>query len=268
MSLRTRTPTALILLAALFVTVQFAPLWLYFLVLQLLIIAALIEFFNLAGRRRLLPQPALGIALALILGASFYFPSFPVTLAFFLCIAVSSVYFLLSFTTLERLPFFTSSIAITFFGAVYVGFTMDFFYSLRVDWGPFYLYFLFGVIFLGDTGAYLIGKLIGRHKMTPIASPNKTWEGSFGGILFACLGALAARELLLRNLPLGKAILLGVVVHAVAQVSDPLESLFKRAVGVKDSSNVLPGHGGFLDRVDSLLLAAPVFFYLLKYLVY
>lgn len=268
MSLRTRTPTAFVMLAITFVVVQFAPLWVFFLFVQLLIVAALIEFYNLARRRKLLPQPAVGIVLALILGASFYFPQFPLPLALFVCIVLSSIYFLATFTTLEKLPFFPSSIAITFFGAVYVGFTLDFFYPLRAEWGPFYLYFLFAVIFLGDTGAYFVGKLMGRHKMTPIASPNKTWEGSFGGILFACAGALAAQQLLLRDLPIWKAILCGILVHAVAQVSDPLESLFKRAVGVKDSSNILPGHGGFLDRIDSLILATPVFFYLLKYLIY
>jgi phosphatidate cytidylyltransferase len=98
--------------------------------------------------------------------------------------------------------------------------------------------------------------------MTPVASPNKSWEGSAGGILFACLGALAARELLLPDVVLWRALLLAVLVHAAAQVSDPLESLFKRAVGVKDSSNVFPGHGGFFDRIDSLILASPLFYYL------
>jgi phosphatidate cytidylyltransferase len=120
------------------------------------------------------------------------------------------------------------------------------------------------VIFLGDSGGYLFGKLIGKHKMTPLASPNKTWEGSLGGLAFGALGALAARQILLRDIGLWQALVCGVLVHAAAQVSDPLESLFKRAVGVKDSSNFLPGHGGFLDRVDSFLLAAPFFYYFVK----
>ncbi len=129
-------------------------------------------------------------------------------------------------------------------------------------YGAPYLYFLFAVIFLGDTGAFFIGKPFGKHKMTPVASPNKSWEGSAGGILFACLGAWAAREILFPDLALGKALLIAVLVHAAAQASDPMESLFKRAVGVKDSSNLLPGHGGFLDRIDSLILASPLFYYL------
>jgi phosphatidate cytidylyltransferase len=101
--------------------------------------------------------------------------------------------------------------------------------------------------------------------MVPIASPRKTWEGGIAGIMTACLGAAAAQQVLLPDTVLWKAILCGFLVHAVAQISDPLESLFKRAVGVKDSSNILPGHGGFLDRVDSLILAAPFFYFFLMF---
>jgi len=128
------------------------------------------------------------------------------------------------------------------------------------------IYFLLAVIFIGDTGAYLIGKAVGRHKLAPLASPRKTWEGSVGGILFACLGGIAAQQILLQDAVLWKAVVFAFVVHVVAQFSDPLESLFKRAAGVKDSSNLLPGHGGFFDRIDSLILAAPFFYYMLKYL--
>ena len=122
------------------------------------------------------------------------------------------------------------------------------------------------MIFIGDTGAYGIGSWLGRHKMAPLASPRKTWEGSFGGVVFACLGGAVARQILLPEAVLWKAVVFAFIVHATAQVSDPLESLFKRAAGVKDSSNLLPGHGGVLDRVDSLVLAAPLYYYLLKYI--
>jgi phosphatidate cytidylyltransferase len=122
------------------------------------------------------------------------------------------------------------------------------------------------VIFVGDTGAYLIGKSVGRHKLAPLASPHKTWEGSVGGIVSACLAGIAAQQIFLPEALLWKAAVFAFVVHAAAQFSDPLESLFKRAAGVKDSSNVLPGHGGFFDRIDSMILAAPLYYYLLQYI--
>ena len=267
MSLRRRTITAFFILVPIFVIIQFLPLWVYFLLIQAIIIGSLVEFYNLARRRKLFPQRAMGIIFALIISASFYFDRLPLAAALFVCILLASVYFLPFFNNLERLPFYPGSIAITLFGALYISFTLNYFYPLRVERGSHYLYFLFAIIFLGDSGAYFIGKLIGRHKLAAIASPNKTWEGTFGGILFACGGALAAQQLLLRDIPIWKALVCAVLVHAVAQVSDPLESLFKRAVGVKDSSNMLPGHGGILDRIDSLILATPFFYYALKILL-
>jgi phosphatidate cytidylyltransferase len=266
MIINKRLPTAIVLLGLLFLLIQYGGRVLTFLALQVIIAASLVEFFNLAARKKLHPQKGLGIILSLCLGLSFFFRAeVPLELALFGALLIAGVYCLFSFTRVEHLPYFFQSLAVTFFGAVYLGFTLNYFFLIRFEWGPFYVYFLCSVIFLGDTGAYYIGKLLGRHKMTPLASPNKTWEGSAGGILFAVLGAWAARQILLPDADLWSALLFGGLVHAVAQMSDPLESLFKRAVGVKDSSNILPGHGGFLDRVDSFILAAPLFYFLVRY---
>jgi phosphatidate cytidylyltransferase len=265
MSLRKRTPTAIILIGILFVVIQYAPKIVLYVFQQAFIVAALVEFYNLAERKGLLPQKALGISLALLVSLTFYFPSFPLEVALYGGLLLSAVYFVVYIKTLEKLPFFPASFAITILGTIYLSFPLNFLYKVRLEHGPFYLYFLFSVVFLGDTGAYFIGKPFGRKKMTPIASPHKTWEGSAGGILFAVGGAILAQQVLLPSVPLWRAVLCGALVHAVAQVSDPLESLFKRAVGVKDSSNALPGHGGFLDRIDSLILASPLFYLIVKY---
>jgi phosphatidate cytidylyltransferase len=264
MSLRKRTLTAFFLLGILFIVIQYASLIVFFILLQVFILAALVEFYNLADRKKIFPRKALGAVCALIISASFYFPRLGFERGLFICLLAACAYFVVRINTLERLASFPQSISVTFFGALYLSFPLNYLYRIRLEDGVFSLYFLFAVIFLGDSGAYFIGKPFGRKKMTPIASPNKTWEGSAGGILFACLGALAARKLLLPDIVLWKAVLCGILVHAAAQISDPLESLFKRAVGIKDSSNVLPGHGGFLDRIDSLILASPLFYYLVK----
>ena len=267
MSLRKRVPTAIVLMGVLFVIIQYAPKIALYVFQQAFILAALIEFYRLAERKGLMPQKALGIVLALFVSVTAYFPSFPLEAAIYAGLLLSGFYFVVYFNRIERLPFFPASFAITLLGTVYLSFPLNFLYRIRLEDGPFYLYFLFSVVFLGDTGAMFAGKAFGKHKMTPVASPNKTWEGSAGGILFAVGGAVLAQQVLLSSaVPLWRAVLTGIVVHAVAQVSDPLESLFKRAVGVKDSSNALPGHGGFLDRIDSLILASPLFYFIVKYL--
>ncbi|HCS49151.1 MAG TPA: phosphatidate cytidylyltransferase [Candidatus Aminicenantes bacterium] len=266
MNLLKRLRTAVLLLVPLFLIIQYGSPLLLFIVLQAFILASLLEFFGLARKKRLQPQVPLGLVIALIISLSFFFrASFPLDMALFTVFLLTSVFFVVSFRRLEQLPYYTQSITVTFFGAFYVSFPLNYLYLITLERGVFAFYFLCAVIFLGDTGAFFFGKLIGRHKMTPLASPHKTWEGSVGGIAFSVLGALAARQLLLKDIELWPALVAGVLVHAAAQVSDPLESLFKRAVGVKDSSNFLPGHGGFLDRIDSLLLAAPFFYYFIKF---
>ncbi len=272
MSLLKRTRTALLLIALVFVVVQYAPKWAWFIFSQAFILAALIEFYALAKKRGLYPRRALGTVLALLLGAGFYFEQVPLEIMLFAVLLISAAYFVFTVNTVEKLPAFPASFAISIIAIFYISFPLNYLYILRRDFGPYLIYFLFSVIFLGDTGAMFIGKPFGRNKMTPVASPHKTWEGSFGGILFACGGALLAWFVLGRFSPavraqsIGMVVLTGFIVHAAAQVSDPLESLFKRAVGVKDSSNALPGHGGFFDRIDSLILASPLFYFMIKYL--
>ena len=264
MSLRQRFPTAMILLAILFVVVQYAPPIVILLALQALILAALLEFYGLVSKAGLKPRVAVGIVFTGLLAVSAYVPSFPLSAAIFIGILLTAFVYVVAVNRAELLSSFPASIAVTLMGPVYIAFTLDHLYLLRIERGPFPVYLLCGAVFLGDSGAMLFGTLFGRHKMTPVASPNKTWEGSFGGLLFAAAGALVVKLLLLPEIGFARAILAGVLAHAFAQVSDPLESLFKRAAGVKDASSILPGHGGFLDRVDSLLLASPFFYYFIR----
>jgi phosphatidate cytidylyltransferase len=254
-----------VLLAFAFCLVQFVPpLW-FLLIVMILILAALLEFYSLFRVKQIFPQKIFGIVLALLITASFYFEELSLALALFLCLLLAAVYYVISIRTLEKLATFPQTMALTFFGAVYLSFTLNHFYLLKVEKGPSVIFFLLAAIFMGDTGAFLFGSLWGRRKLVPIASPKQTWEGAIGGIVFAVIGAVIIYFILLKGLALWKVILTGIIVHVVAQFSDPLESLFKRAAGVKDSSNVLPGHGGFLDRLDSLILATPFFYYFVDF---
>jgi len=125
---------------------------------------------------------------------------------------------------------------------------------------------LLALIWLADSGAYFVGRRFGKHKLLPAVSPGKSWEGLAGGMLIALLPVLAyGLYLQLSWALLAKSLLIAAVVVLVSILGDLTESLFKREAGVKDSGKLLPGHGGILDRIDSLTAAAPIFIFLLLY---
>lgn len=125
--------------------------------------------------------------------------------------------------------------------------------------GGRWLLLLLTTVWFGDTGAYFIGKTFGRHKLAPLVSPNKTWEGAIGG-LFASMGAGALATLYVPDLPLMVALPLSALLGMMGQFGDLAESLVKRAYNVKDSGTLIPGHGGVWDRIDAVIFAAPILF--------
>jgi phosphatidate cytidylyltransferase len=168
-----------------------------------------------------------------------------------------------------------AAIAVTLFGAVYAGGTLSFAYLLRYhDYtvtaaaGTAILFFPLVVTWICDSAAYAVGRKWGRHKLIPRVSPGKTVEGAIAGTVAGGICALLYVLLVLRptsqmTIAPAWAVLLGIVIAVVAQVGDLAESLFKRAAGVKDSSSLLPGHGGILDRLDSLYFVLPLSFLLI-----
>jgi phosphatidate cytidylyltransferase len=124
------------------------------------------------------------------------------------------------------------------------------------EWEPARVLAIIFIVWVNDIFAYLVGCSIGKHKMCPAISPKKSWEGLFGGLLFAVAFAMAAGYMMMGNIYLWGG--LGLVVALAGVVGDLLESKIKRECGVKDSGNLIPGHGGMLDRFDALLIAAPV----------
>jgi len=166
----------------------------------------------------------------------------------------------------ERPGRVTSNVAAAVLSLVYVGGMLSFAVQLRMIWGVGALASLIIVVKLGDTGAYSIGRLLGRHKLAPVLSPGKTIEGAIGALAFACLGSWATFTWLIprmapessKALPAWGWIVFGLLVGIAGLLGDLAESLIKRDVGCKDSSRWLPGFGGVLDILDSILLAAPV----------
>lgn len=155
-------------------------------------------------------------------------------------------------------------------GVIYIGWLLSHLIALRgtVDGRNWVLFTMF-VIFASDTAAFFIGSAIGRHKLAPGISPGKTWEGAIGGLCGAVLISLLFTLPSPLSIPLGwgQAIVLGLLVSLFGQLGDLLESLFKRRMGVKDSSNMMPGHGGFLDRLDSLLFGGAAVYYYVTFVI-
>lgn len=127
-------------------------------------------------------------------------------------------------------------------------------------WGGYTVVSIFAIIWICDTMAYFGGKLFGKNKLFERVSPNKTWEGAILGFIFSLVSAMIAKYLFLDYLTLIEAITIGFIIGTVGQIGDLIESLIKRDVGLKDSSSLIPGHGGFFDRFDSLILASPVLY--------
>jgi phosphatidate cytidylyltransferase len=157
-------------------------------------------------------------------------------------------------------------------GLIYIPYFLHFFYEIyRAEAGFYYALLLLLLVWAYDTGAFVVGSLWGRHKLFVELSPKKSWEGVLGGVVLA----LVAGWLSLLWMPFElssdvahhHALLMALLVSAFAQLGDLFESKLKRAAGVKDSGAFFPGHGGMLDRVDSLLLALPVFYFYVRYLL-
>ena len=149
-------------------------------------------------------------------------------------------------------------------GILYVGWLLSYFVDLRgLEDGRNWVFLAIVVTFASDTAAYFVGKALGRHKLAPTISPGKTWEGTIAGFLGAIVIALLFTFPTPFQLPIGygQAVLLGFLVSLFGQLGDLAESLLKRNTGVKDSGSLLAGHGGFLDRIDSIVFAGVVVYY-------
>ncbi len=147
-------------------------------------------------------------------------------------------------------------------GVLYIGLTLSYLLLIRnLPEGTLLIFLLFLVTWTGDTGAYIVGKSLGRHALAPVISPKKTYEGLAGGLALACVTALVARSWFLPAFSFADCIALAVILTVVGLIGDLAESTIKRSAGFKDSGALIPGHGGMLDRLDSLLFTGPAFYY-------
>jgi phosphatidate cytidylyltransferase len=279
-----RVYTALVLIPIVLVLVFLGPRWQWLFTLAVAAVAALAgwEYMGLTQRCGANPpRIAVLVALLALFAVDFQWPYLTPALFGLLCLGLL-VYCTL-FTGVEEV---LADSAASIFCLLYTGFTLLALPTLREEVnGPSVVLFLLCVVCVGDTAAYYVGRAWGRHKMAPKLSPGKSWEGaaaSVAGSVLITLGLLGLATLLQE--PWDSAVLawmervcpaavlsyseeiwywvgLAVVVNLAGQVGDLAESALKRSAGVKDSGDLLPGHGGVLDRIDALLLAAPVLWY-------
>jgi phosphatidate cytidylyltransferase len=243
------------------------PAWVFLAVVACAVTVAgweLLVMARSAGHRTLLWLPLAG--LLALMAASWMFDEVGLTWA-----AAATIIFLpTAQLALRDAPQGSlSGVAVGCFAVLYLGLTGACLGWLRL-WPadeaavPLILFYL-GTIWLGDSGAYYVGTRFGRHRMSPRISPNKTWQGLAGGVVTTFVAAALLRRLLGVELPWSHVAAIASILAVTTPVGDLVESQFKRDTHVKDSSALLPGHGGFLDRTDSLLYAAPP---VLAYLVW
>lgn len=259
--------TALILLPVVLTLIWVPALsWGFTALVAVVILIAVHELYGLLRAKDIQPQVAPGLAGALAIVLTAHFGG-PVDIN----VALVAAIVLVCFAHVLTPPPSTTGIAASITGVVYTAWFPAHILLLHAaePTGRSLVMLLVVIVVLTDTAAYFVGRSIGRHKLAPIVSPKKTWEGAVGGFVFAVAGMVATYWLKERFgwtafpewSPLRYA-LTGAVVSPLAQLSDLVKSSFKRDAGVKDAGTLFPGHGGALDRFDGFLFGAPVIYYM------
>jgi len=234
---------------------------------------ALNEFYGLALKAGVRPSIKIGHLSALCIIACFVAQRPPWTIG----VVAATVIAVLAagLEQPEEMASALVSASTTLFGVIYVALLCGLLAGVRMagdipataHLAPKLLTLFGAIVMLTDTGAYYTGRAIGRHKLAPRVSPGKTIEGSIGGLVAGLAAGPLCRLIFFPELPLVESMIVGLAVSTLGQAGDLVESMLKRGSGVKDSSNLLPGHGGMLDRLDSILVAAPAIYYYSRYFI-
>jgi phosphatidate cytidylyltransferase len=264
-NLTQRLITAIVGAAAIVFGIMFSE-WTYFIIFFIITLFALIEFYKLSGLDGMLPQKTFGtVSGVLIFCLSFFIERGDISYRYYFLIfpAVSCVYMIKLYKKFERKPF--TNIAYTFLGIFYVAVPFALLNIATFENNRYDYQIIFGCLFIlwaSDSGAYFAGTLFGKRKLFERISPKKSWEGFVGGAILAFSFAYGlpyffsaiGHEPTIRS---WQWIVIGLIIIIGGTFGDLVESLLKRSIEIKDSGTSLPGHGGFLDRFDGLLISAP-----------
>ncbi len=265
-----RLITAAVALPIIIASIVYPPLKLVFVAVAVAaIVVALYEFWFLAKRVGAKPDIVVGYAATAAMLVAFFFD----VPEWLIVVVPAFVAAALAAEMLRGAPFdkMILSVGATVLGVLYVALLGGHLISVRMGFtesapgsytlSTHLLSFFFLVLMGSDTGAYYAGRAFGKHKLAPTISPGKTWEGAVGGMLSSLLLATLAHYWFFPELPLKAALPLAAVMNVLGVVGDLTESALKRGANAKDAASLLPGHGGFLDRLDSLLFNAPLIYY-------
>jgi phosphatidate cytidylyltransferase len=253
-----------LILGTLVVTALFVHPILLFIISLIWITLATIEFLHILSLKQISINRFLIIGLNLAIPVIFYFRGSP--------LIYLGLLFIVFLYVLFKQEQYYLVVPYSLFTIFYLGVLPSYLLFLKIwvrNHGLSSLIVLFPVLFtwVNDTAAYGVGSWIGRHKLASKISPNKTIEGFIGSIIFSVIFSCLYFKVIFPQLSVVISVVVGIILSVGAQVGDLVESGFKREVGIKDSSGILPGHGGFLDRVDSLLFTVPIFYYILLYII-
>ena len=256
-----RLYSALVFIPLLYTGIRYAPPWLFSLFIGTIAMFALWEFLTLyfSDAGSTLMKALSGFFAAFLL--FFMHNGIPQIILLLLLGMVALIltgFFFSPTLTKNILPHWAAYI----FAALYVGLFLGYYILLRNhEYGISLVFFVIIITWMSDTGGFIVGKPMGRHPLAPTLSPKKTIEGLIGGITFSIIGGIICQFTFAPFFSLGQCVMLSVSLALLGTLGDLAESAIKRSAGVKDSGTLIPGHGGVLDRVDSLMFTGPAMYY-------
>jgi len=255
-----RLIVAAVFLPIFYLYIMYLPSKYFFLFLIFMSIIAMSEFYAMYHVEGILKHAGIFLGI-LILGSTYISKSILLNIIILSVITISSIRLILKRDPKSSL----SDISFPVFGLLYIPGFLTFQARIR-EIGPEWIILLYATVWAADTMAYYIGTLTGKKKLYIEVSPNKTWAGAVGSLIGGVIAVSIVKVTLIPTLTVSAVFLIGITVGTISVLGDLVESMFKRDAGVKDSGSIIPGHGGILDKIDGILFAGPVLFWILKIL--